>query len=287
MRTAIIGAGRLGTTLGRALARTEFAVRLVSDRNIRLASQGRRLIGTGRAADGNAAAAREADVLFLCLADDILEREASRLARAGGNWKGKTVFHCSGIQGSKVLEPFRRRGAAVASFHPVQSFPRKGMPSSAFKDIFITLEGDSKACRLGRKIILKLGAHPATIPAGTKALYHAACCLASNHFVVLLSMAAGLLKKAGISRKKAEQLLLPLSLGTLHNVKILGATQALTGPVMRGDLKSVARHLRALRPYPPCLAAYRLLSREALRLAEKKGLPAPTVKALNQLLRAG
>ncbi len=287
MKTAVVGAGRLGTSLGRALARTRFAVRLISDRNIRLAAQGQRLMGTGRVADDNASAARKADVLFLCLADDILEREASRLARDVGGWKEKIVFHCSGIQSSQILEPFRRRGAAVASFHPVQSFPLRGMPPSTFKGIFISTEGDPKACRLARKIILKLGAHPLTIAAGAKALYHAACCLASNHYVVLFSMAVGLLEKAGLSRKRAEQLLWPLSSGTLQHVKIFGAARALTGPVVRGDAKSVARHLLALRPYPACLAAYRLLSQEALRRAAERGLPAPTIKALNRLLRSG
>ncbi len=287
MSTAIIGGGRLGTTLGRALAGTRYAVRAVPDRNLSLASRSRGLIGAGRATADNAQAAREADILFLCLPDDVLEKEAGRLARSPVGWKGKTIFHCSGLYSSAVLKPFRRRGASVASFHPAQSFPRKGMPPSVFKGIFISLEGDPKACRLGRKIILELGAHPAALGPRAKPLYHAACCLASNHSLVLFFLAAELLEKAGLSRRRAEQVLMPLALGTLLHVKKFGAVKALTGPVVRGDATTVARHLQALRPYRGCRRAYRVLSQEALRLAGQAGLPASKVKALNRLLRGG
>lgn len=287
MRTAIIGGGRLGTTLGRALAGTKYAVRIVSDRNLGLASRSRGLIGTGRATADNAQAAREADILFLCLPDDILEKETGRLAQSRVDWRGKIIFHCSGFYSSQILRPFRRRGASVASFHPAQSFPRKGMPSSVFRGIFITLEGDPQACRLGRKIILKLGAHPASLGPRAKPLYHAACCLASNHSLVLLFLAAELLEKAGLSRKRAEQVLLPLALGTLHHVKKFGTVKALTGPVVRGDATTVARHLQALRPFRGCRTAYRVLSQEALRMAGQAGLPASKVKTLNRLLRGG
>jgi predicted short-subunit dehydrogenase-like oxidoreductase (DUF2520 family) len=287
MSTAIVGGGRLGTTLGRALAGTRYAVRVVSDRNLRLASRSRGLIGTGRATADNAQAAREADILFLCLPDDILEKEAGRLARSRVDWKRKIIFHCSGLNSSEVLRPFRRRGASVASFHPAQSFPRKGMPSSIFRGIFISLEGDPKACRLGRKIILMLGAQPAALGPRAKPLYHAACCLASNHSLVLFFLAAELLEKAGLSRRRAEQVLMPLALGTLHHVKKFGAVKALTGPVVRGDATTVARHLQALRPYPGHRTAYRLLSQEAMRMAGRAGLTASKVKALNRLLRDG
>ncbi|MGB9004194.1 MAG: Rossmann-like and DUF2520 domain-containing protein [Candidatus Aminicenantales bacterium] len=285
MRTAIIGGGRLGTTLGRALSRGKYAVRAVSDLNLRLASQSRRLIGTGRAMADNVQAAREADILFLCLPDDILEKEAASLARSAVDWKGKTIFHCSGLLGSVILRPLRQRGASIASFHPGQSFPRKGMPPSAFRGIFISLEGDPEACRLGRKIALRLGAGPVAIRAADKPLTHAACSMASNHSVVLFHLAAGLLKKTGLTGRQAEQFLWPLVEGTLHHVKKFGAEQALTGPVARGDAKTVARHLQALRPYPACRKVYRVLSREALPMSSRAGLPAEKIRTLNRLLR--
>jgi predicted short-subunit dehydrogenase-like oxidoreductase (DUF2520 family) len=287
MRTAIIGGGRLGTTLGRALAGTNYAVRFVSDRSRDLASRSRKIIGTCRATADNVQAARQADILFLCLPDDILQKETGRLAQSRADWKGKTVFHCSGLYGSQVLSPLRRRGASVASFHPAQSFPRKGLLPSVFRGIVISLEGDPKACRLGRKIILKLGAQPAALSLKSKPLYHTACSLASNHILVPLFLAVEVLKKAGLTRRRAERILLPLALGTLHNVKKFGTVKALTGPVARGDVKTVARHLQVLRNFPGCRAVYRVLSQEALRMASQAGLPATKVKALNRLLRGG
>jgi predicted short-subunit dehydrogenase-like oxidoreductase (DUF2520 family) len=287
MRTAIIGGGRLGTTLGRALAGSQYTVRAVSDLNLRLASRSRRLIGTGRAMAENVRAARKADILFLCLPDDMLGKEAASLARSAVDWKGKTVFHCSGLLSSAILRPLRRRGASTASFHPGQSFPRKGMPPSAFRGIFISLEGDPEACHLGRKIAVRLGAHPLAIRAANKPLYHVACSLASNHSVVLFYLAAELLKKAGLGGRRAEKLLWPLVEGTYHHVKKLGVAQALTGPVARGDVQTVALHLQALRSNPACREIYRILSREALRMSGRASLPAEKIRALNRLLRGG
>jgi predicted short-subunit dehydrogenase-like oxidoreductase (DUF2520 family) len=284
MNVSIIGGGRLGACLGKALAGSGVAVRAVCDRTAPLASRARRLAGAGRATTDAAGAAREAEVVFLCLPDDVLAGEARRLAAAVPDWRGKTIFHCSGLLPSRVLSSLRKRGAAAASFHPVQSFPRPGLPPAVFRGIFVGLEGDGPALRLGRKLALSLGSVPFVVRARDKPLYHAACSLASNQAVILFGLAAGLLARTGIPRRRAEQILWPLLQGTLHNVNKLGSCSALSGPLVRGDAATIRSHLGALGKTPRLRRIYALLALEGLTMALASGLPEEKAGPLSRLL---
>jgi predicted short-subunit dehydrogenase-like oxidoreductase (DUF2520 family) len=112
-------------------------------------------------------------------------------------------------------------------------------------------------------------------------LYHAAAVVASNYLPVLLALAARLLVHAGVDEDDAVPALLPLMRGTLDNVAELGIGPALTGPVARGDIETVRLHLRMLPEREARL--YRDLGREAVALAEARGLGADLVAALREL----
>ena len=120
-----------------------------------------------------------------------------------------------------------------------------------------------------------------------KPLYHAACSLASNALIALEWTAAGMLGAAGIGERAAADMLFPLVQGTLQNVKNLGPEKALTGPVLRGDVATVQKHLEALRDDPHARGVYLAMGKQIFRLAEKSGLPAGRVRALKRLLEGG
>jgi len=280
----IIGAGRLGTSLGRALAVRGHTVKAVTCRTPAEARESRKIIGQGKSLADNAAAAGSGDVIFLCLPDEEIPAAAASLARARLDWPRKTVFHTSGLLSSDALLPLQKKGASIASFHPVQSFARKKTPPSYFQGVYFGIEGDKKACRRGAAFARDLGGHPFLLPAKGKPAYHAACSIASGFLVVLLDAASTLLSRAGIEEKTARGLLFPLVEGTLQNVKKLDTSAALTGPLARGDAASVRKHLRALRTFPEFAAAYRALSFLALKRAEKSGLPRHKIRALKNLL---
>ena len=282
---SVVGAGRLGTSLARALTRRGWGLEALVDRDPAAAREARRIVGRGHAGtDIRLAAARGAGVVFVCVPDDAVETVARALARSGADWAGRTVFHTSGLLPSAALEPLRRRGARVASLHPVRSFPERTGGPRLFRGIVWAVEGDADAVRLGARIARSLGGRPIRLSVEAKPLYHAACCVASNFLVALEAAAAGLLSEAGVGRATAARALFPLIQGTLRNVKELGWTKALTGPLARGDVRTVRRHLEALAGRPLADGIYRALARQALALVEPGKVPAANIRALRRSL---
>ena len=280
----LIGAGRLGTSLGRALARKGHDIRALTCRRKESALESRTIIGQGRALTDNAEAARLGTVLFLCLPDAELPRAVARLARSKVDWRGMTVFHTSGLLPARVLDPLRKKGALVASFHPGQAFPSKKTRPSHFRGVPFGLEGDRKALALAGRLIRRLEGRPVVIREEAKPLYHAAYSLAGNLTVILIDAAAELMNRAGIPRDRAVQMLLPILQGTLRSVKKLDTAGALTGPLVRGDVASVGAHLEALKCLPQYGKIYRELSLLGLDMARKRGLSPRKIRALRNRL---
>jgi len=281
---SIVGAGRLGTALAAALVRRGWRAAAIVDRDARAARESRRIVGGGRASTSLAAAARAGGTVVIAVPDEAVGGVAAALAVAAGSWAKRDVFHTSGLLPAGVLGPLAERGARIASLHPVQSFARKDVPPSVFEGITWGLEGDAAAFEEAERIVRALRGHVLLLSARDKAVYHAACALASNAFVALEWTAAEVLGKAGVPEDGAPGLLLPLVQGTLQNVKSFGLEKALTGPVVRGDAATVRRHLEALESDPAARDVYRVLGKQILRLAARRGLPAGRIRAMKRLL---
>ena len=282
---SIIGAGRLGTSLGYALSKKGYKIKALSCRTTSSAEESRKIIGEGIASIDNIQAARVGEIVFLCLPDEDITKVTRVLASSDINWSKKFVFHCSGLVPSEVLKPLKAKGALTASLHPIQSFAQKKTPPTQFENIYFGLEGCTEALALSTKIVRRLGGHPLILQPEDKALYHAACSAASNFFVVLLEMAVSLLKQIDLQEEKALQILLPLVKGTLHNVKKFNIRTSLTGPVIRGDQESIQKHLEALRNFPPYYETYTRLAAQALEMARREGKVSPQkIKVLKDVL---
>ncbi len=265
---AIIGAGRLGRTLGRLLARRGLSPGGISSRTLRSARQAVAFIGGGTPGASNPRAAAGASLVLITTPDRAIDPVARELAAGGGSWAGRVVAHTSGALSSAALEPLRRRGAPVASFHPLASIadPRAGLKS--VQSAPFAIEGDPKAVRALRAIVIDLGGVPVTIPRQSKALYHLIACLLSNDLVALLSFGLDAARGLGLSKREAARLYLPLIRGTVDNVVRLGPVRALTGPVSRGDLTTLRLHGEPLRALPADLRKlHRLLALRSAALA--------------------
>ncbi len=260
---SIVGAGRLGTSLGRALAARGYDIRAVCDISPARARGAAARIGSGRPTSRLRDAAAGDALVFITVPDDAIERTARALAAALPDWSGRVVFHASGFRPASALDPLRARGAATAALHPVQSFPGPDTPPSMFRGIAWGIQGDPKAVAEGLAIARRLGGHAVLLEAGDKPSYHAACALASNGTVLLLRAAGRLLAEIGWDERLAETVLLPLVEGTLQNVKKLGAAAALSGPLTRGDRATMKGHRDAMKEFPAILSLYEALARTA------------------------
>lgn len=292
---SIVGAGRLGTVLGAALVRRGWKAAAIVDKDSGAARESRRIIGRGKvlpyrpglSPEGRDGTVGLGEVVIIAVPDDAVGRVAAGLARSGVSWAGRFVFHTSGFLPARVLEPLRKRGARIASVHPVQSFPRKDAPASIFRGITWGVEGDPAAVAAAEEMVRSLRGNVLLLSEKDKPLYHAACSLASNAMIALEWTASGLLEAVGIGEKAAAGMLFPLVQGTLQNVNNLGLEKALTGPILRGDVAAVRKHLEALRDDPHARGVYLVMGKQILRLAKKSGLPAGRVTALKRLLEGG
>ena len=266
---AILGAGRLGRALGRQLA-GDPGLRPggITARTRRSARQAVSFIGGGEAHSSNARAAGGADLVIIATPDRTIAPLARELAGGGIKWERKVVVHTSGALSSSALEPLRRRGAQVASLHPLASIADSRSTMTSFAGVPFAIEGDTAAVILLRRVVARLRGVPVTIPREAKALYHLIACLLSNDLVALLSFGLATAESLGLRPKEAARLYLPLVRGTVENVVRLGPVRALTGPVSRGDVTTLRLHSEALRGLPADLRKiHRLLALRSTALA--------------------
>ena len=217
-----------------------------------------------------------ASVVWVCVADSDIAEVAAQMAR--GQWKGRVVFHSSGALSSDALNPLRRRGANVASVHPMMSFVRGVRP--ALEGVTFALEGDEQAVRVARQIIQKWKARPIRIQKQDKVLYHAWGAFLSPLIVAELAAAETVAKAIGIDPASARKTMAPILRQTIENYLEHGPAAAFSGPIVRGDVDTIRRHLDALKRLHPANDVYLALARAAIAL-----LPAGNRAQLEKLLR--
>ena len=191
----------------------------------------------------NAKLWQAADVLLLAVPDRLIGTVAEELAQSVTP-AAKVVLHVSGSVRLEPLAPFTQLGAHVGSLHPLQSFAGG---NTQLTGVYMALDGDSEAQDAGKKLVELFGGKAFSVPAEERAAYHAAACICSNYAVAVEAMAVQLMARWTGSNEAAWEALLPLFKGTAANLQ---ATQnpaaVLTGPIARGDVSTVAKHLAAL-----------------------------------------
>lgn len=246
---SIVGAGRVGATLGKRLRQLGWRVGLVVTRSPRTARAAVGVIGAGKPSASIGPEIADAGFVLLSTPDDALANTARSLAKIGGQaWRGKIVLHTSGALDRSVLDPLARLGAATGSLHPMQTFSGRNVPK--LEGVTFAVEGDARALCAAKQIARSLGGVPVAIAGADKPAYHATAVLAAGSGFALIEAAIRMLEKIGFTRRRALETLLPLTQQMLDNVERLGPRAAWTGPLSRGDFTVVAGHLRALRRYP-------------------------------------
>ena len=276
---AIVGAGNLGTALALALREVGYRIESVVARiyGNSLARARRLATATGaRAVVGSDEV--KARILWLCVPDGEIARAAASLAE-GFQGRGRIALHSSGALGSETLEPLRRKGVAVASVHPLMTFVRGSRPS--LTGVSFAIEGDPVAVRAARRMVRDLGGESYSISRKEKKAYHTWGTFASPLLTALLATTEEVAALAGVTKKAARQRMLPILLQTVRNYGKIGAAAGFSGPIVRGDVETVRRHLEVLRTRRVPRQVYVALARAAMEY-----LPAKNKALLRRLLEA-
>lgn len=184
------------------------------------------------------------DVVLLTVPDRRIADVAKQLCDGGASLLGKIILHCSGSLGLEPLDVVQKNGAYVGSLHPLQSFAGGVVDLNG---VYIAVDGDAKALTAAKELAKILNGNSFFVPASERAAYHAAACICSNYAVAVEAMAQKLMSRWTGSDEAAWQALVPLFKGTAANLlKTENPGTVLTGPIARGDVETVEKHLAVM-----------------------------------------
>ncbi len=264
----LIGAGATGTALAVRLAQHGYQVVAVSSRSLTSAERLAERISGCQVYNEPQEVANIAKLVFITTPDDAIPKVAAEL-----QWRnGQSVVHCSGAHSIDILEPAKQRGADTGCFHPLQTFASvdqaiENMPGSTF-----AIEAEEPLLSMLKEMATSLEGDWVILKAGDKVLYHVAAVFACNYLVTLVKLATDLWQTFGVSPAQTTKALMPLLRGTLSNIENVGLPHCLTGPIARGDLGTIQRHLESLeKQAPPLLNTYKDLGRQTIPISLAKG----------------
>jgi len=268
LKLGFIGAGTVGTALSVRLKSKGYEIVAVASRSQASAEKLAQAVGGCQVLNSGQDVADVADLVFITTPDDAIAPVASQI-----QWhKGQSIVHCSGAASTDILEPARKLGAQVGSFHPLQTFASvtqaiDNIPGSTF-----AIEAEEPLLNTLKEMATALEGEWIELKGSDKVLYHASAVIACNYLVTLVKLATDLWQTFNVPTDKATRALMPLLRGTLHNLDTVGLPQCLTGPIARGDIGTISKHLDALQKSAPNLfSTYRELGLQTIPIALAKG----------------
>ncbi|MGI5224826.1 Rossmann-like and DUF2520 domain-containing protein [Actinoallomurus sp. CA-142502] len=272
LAVGVVGAGRVGSALGRALdlaGHTVVAASGVSDASRERVRE--RLPGVPLLPVPEVVAA--ADLVLFTVPDDALPDLVEGLVGTDVTVRGKLLVHTSGRYGTGVLEAATRVGGLPLALHPVMTFTGRPDDVDRLAGISFGVTAPEPLRPVAEALVVEMGGEPVWIPEDRRTLYHAALAGGANHLVTLVVESMDLLGRAGV--ENPSRMLGPLLGAALDNALRLGV-RGLTGPVARGDAGTVAGHVEELgRVSPEARGAYVALARLTADRALAAGLLKP------------
>ena len=263
----IIGAGAMGRVLAMRLRERGYPVLAVISKTRSRAETLAHEVGARIASDSLHDLPAESRLIVCCIPDGKLDEVASRLSRLAHPWRKTVVLHTSGALPAGVLQPLSDEGARTLSFHPLQALTATSGPD-ALEGVYAGIEGDPPSLAAGIELAVGLGMRYLILSAEAKPRYHLAASVVSNYLVTLNAIVQQILQSLDIDRATAQEVMAPLIKGTLANLADSSPEDALTGPIVRGDLETVHKHGLALRRHlPHLIPIYASLAMETVTLA--------------------
>jgi len=257
---AIIGPGRAGSALGRALHTAGYTIAAIGGRNPDNVRNLAQELGA-RACQSPATTIDLADLTILAVPDDVILPLATDMVASLCSAAGHAAVHLSGAQDRSALRPLAQQGSVrTGVFHPLQTFRRGPEAVGNVAGTYFGIDADQPLRDQLRQMARDLHGHPFDLTGVDLALYHAAAVFAANYPITLLAEAIALAADAGLDPETARKGMTTLLAGAVNNLRDLAPADAITGPAVRGDEGTIQRHLEALKADPELRRLYQLLA---------------------------
>ena len=280
-RVLIVGAGQVGRGLFKAFHVSGIDV---------LGLHGRKASAWTTSSGALPSTLSDANTVVLAVRDNQIDdaiaellSEQKRGAR-GRISSGTVVIHTSGSAEPELIPRLGELGLSGGTFHPLIPFANPDRVPELMKHAWIGIDGDDPARSTSRRLAGHVGARTLDIPAGGKAKYHAAAVISSNFPVVLAALAAEVLSSLGIPQRSAQHAVHGLMVAAVSNLAERPPAEVLTGPIVRGEVDTIIRHLTALRQDPEARAVYKRLSLTALEIAAQRGVAPEMIEEMRRAL---
>lgn len=283
--TFIVGAGPVATALAGALRLGGVPVLGLWARRAAQARTAGSTAGVAAFSSAPPDLLLETEAVILAVRDAAVPDVAQMLLGTGLINKRHVLLHCAGAASARdLLGAVAGQVGGVGTLHPLSAIADGKLSMRALKGTVFGVEGDDAGRAMASKLVAAINGVVLPLDGTQMAAYHAAAALASNYVVALIDAAAAVLAAVGVAQDRAAQALVPLAEGALRNIAAHGTTGGLTGPVRRGDLTTVSRHLEAIRDRPELAEIYRVLARRAVDIATRiDGRDAPDRGALDRI----
>lgn len=274
LKISVIGAGRVGSALAFALSKKGFKFFSIIDLNLKKAEILKNAIKALNCSNSIKDLNPETNLIFITTPDDQILSVSNQLSKLKKlNFRKLTAIHTSGTYTIDVLSKLKSVGANVISLHPVQTFPATSKINELVKfveNIYFGVEADKASMQTVKCLLSALNSKMIILKKEHKPLYHIACIFASNYIIANLHLIEILSRKIGIGntwKKAFEQLIYT----TLNNSLKFSPVQALTGPIERGDVKTIVKHLDEMKQnIPELLKTYCILGIEVAKISYGK-----------------
>ncbi|MFW6035048.1 MAG: Rossmann-like and DUF2520 domain-containing protein [Halothermotrichaceae bacterium] len=269
MKAIVIGAGRVGTSFAYLLQKKDIDVLGVYNKHYDSAKKAVNNIETGKPYRWQQLKeeVNKANLLIFTTPDDVIKDMYHKLDIDNDQY----IMHMSGILSSSIFKNNNNNG--LFSMHPLQSVASFSEGIKVLPETLFTIEGNDRGINFAKKLVELLDVDYKIIDTKYKPLYHASAVIASNYLVTLLNGSYRLLEEANLSDRDIHKGILNLVRGTLNNIEKMGVESALTGPICRGDKKTIKIHQEAIRQFAPqYYEMYQILGKYTLELVNGNGI---------------
>lgn len=274
----VVGPGRVGTAIAKNLVGAGYRCMGLFGRDREKVSRAARFVGAEDFIEIKPDIIKGSHIVFIGVPDDAISSVVKGLASISAVGDSNVLVHFSGLVSSEALVS----GGGVlikgrASMHPNLAFADPATASGQLKGTYFGVEGDEVGVEVAESVVSALGGISVRVPSDAKIAYHLAAVFSSNGAVVLASIAEHILEKIGVEPERGNPLVAKLMMGTVMNLGELGVLKALTGPVVRGDEKTVKAHLDVLKEglmgqeSAELITLYRILFRRIVDLSIEAG----------------